>query len=384
MDHTSTASAKSRYSRLVIKVVAIFAMLFFPLASKSQVSGNFFFSLLDSLEASPLLDWVQFDEKSLKSAKSYHIQKKAPSKALIEAGFKMPAEEDVNDFISGLVKKKKTAALLFALAKENFKVSEQKLSLEKLPQIFKYLPIALSAMDPKAEWGNGAGIWHCYFPQAVKSGLKFSEGKDERFDVSKSGDAAIKQLKSLYALNKNNVSETILMYVFGKNYHNNNSLLALGYTPESFLQAFTIMAYIMETNQIPAFSEASMVYPAISEFVTDNQVQLNFHNKKYPFNIRQLAYLNPTFVSGAIPVGSILKAPYEDALALINWLNSSEEKTVKEVIPIEHISHRIKSGENLGIIANKYNVSVSDLKNWNNLKSDLIREGQILTIYKKQ
>jgi membrane-bound lytic murein transglycosylase D len=384
MDYTSTASAKSRYSRLVIKVVAIFAMLFFPLASKSQVSGNFFFSLLDSLEASPLLDWVQFEEKSLKSTKSYHLKKKAPSKALIEAGFRMPVEEDVNDFIIGLVKKKKTAALLFALAKENFKLSEQKLSTEKLPLLFKYLPVVLSAMDPKAEWGNGAGIWHCYFPQAIKSGLNLSEGKDERFDVLKSGDAAIKQLKNLYALNKNNVSETLLMYVFGKNYQNNNSLLALGYTPESFLQAFTIMAYVMEANQIPAFSEASMAYPAISEIVTDNQVQLNFQNKKYPFNIRQLAYLNPTFISGTIPAGSILKTTAEDALVLSDWLNSSEEKTVKEVIPNEKISHRIKSGENLGIIANKYNVTISDLKNWNNLRSDLIREGQILTIYKKQ
>lgn len=44
--------------------------------------------------------------------------------------------------------------------------------------------------------------------------------------------------------------------------------------------------------------------------------------------------------------------------------------------------HKVKKGENLSSIADKYNVSVSDLKRWNNIKSDKIVIGQKLIVNK--
>jgi membrane-bound lytic murein transglycosylase D len=46
------------------------------------------------------------------------------------------------------------------------------------------------------------------------------------------------------------------------------------------------------------------------------------------------------------------------------------------------IRHKIRSGENLGSIARKYRVKVSQLKKWNNLKNSNIRAGRYLKIYK--
>jgi membrane-bound lytic murein transglycosylase D len=43
-------------------------------------------------------------------------------------------------------------------------------------------------------------------------------------------------------------------------------------------------------------------------------------------------------------------------------------------------THTVKSGENLGLIANKYGCSVSDLKKWNNLSGSTIRPGQKLLV----
>jgi membrane-bound lytic murein transglycosylase D len=43
--------------------------------------------------------------------------------------------------------------------------------------------------------------------------------------------------------------------------------------------------------------------------------------------------------------------------------------------------HIVKSGENLGLIANKYKCSTSDLKKWNNLRSNTIRPKQTLIVY---
>jgi membrane-bound lytic murein transglycosylase D len=44
--------------------------------------------------------------------------------------------------------------------------------------------------------------------------------------------------------------------------------------------------------------------------------------------------------------------------------------------------HKVKRGESLGTIAAKYHVSIKQLKKWNHLKRDMIREGQKLKIEK--
>lgn len=46
----------------------------------------------------------------------------------------------------------------------------------------------------------------------------------------------------------------------------------------------------------------------------------------------------------------------------------------------QYITYVVKSGDTLGGIAKKYHVTVADLKRWNNLKSDFIRENQKLKI----
>jgi membrane-bound lytic murein transglycosylase D len=45
------------------------------------------------------------------------------------------------------------------------------------------------------------------------------------------------------------------------------------------------------------------------------------------------------------------------------------------------ITHNVQSGENLGSIANRYGVSVSNLRNWNNLQSNRIYAGKKLSVY---
>ena len=47
----------------------------------------------------------------------------------------------------------------------------------------------------------------------------------------------------------------------------------------------------------------------------------------------------------------------------------------------EQTTHVVKSGENLSIIAKKYKCTVTDLKNWNNLKSTNLSIGQKLKVY---
>lgn len=48
----------------------------------------------------------------------------------------------------------------------------------------------------------------------------------------------------------------------------------------------------------------------------------------------------------------------------------------------KYIVYVVKSGDTLSKIAKNYHVKVSDIKKWNNLKSDFIRDKQKLKIYK--
>lgn len=47
----------------------------------------------------------------------------------------------------------------------------------------------------------------------------------------------------------------------------------------------------------------------------------------------------------------------------------------------EQATHIVKSGENLSVIAKKYKCSVTDLREWNNLKSNVLQVGQKLKVY---
>jgi membrane-bound lytic murein transglycosylase D len=66
---------------------------------------------------------------------------------------------------------------------------------------------------------------------------------------------------------------------------------------------------------------------------------------------------------------------------LNNATNTSE--TILASQPQVVAIHRVKKGEKLSTIAKKYGCSISDLKQWNNLKSNSATPGKKLNIYSK-
>jgi LysM repeat protein len=62
----------------------------------------------------------------------------------------------------------------------------------------------------------------------------------------------------------------------------------------------------------------------------------------------------------------------------------SEEATTRtKLTSTDWIQHKVKSGETLEKIARTYEVSISDLKQWNHLRTSRIVAGQSLEIYDK-
>jgi membrane-bound lytic murein transglycosylase D len=67
-------------------------------------------------------------------------------------------------------------------------------------------------------------------------------------------------------------------------------------------------------------------------------------------------------------------------LKLYSDTKVTEKKEAKEKINSSKTSHVVQEGENLSLIADKYNVSASELMDWNDLKSDVIVPGQKLVV----
>ncbi len=71
-----------------------------------------------------------------------------------------------------------------------------------------------------------------------------------------------------------------------------------------------------------------------------------------------------------------------DYYSSIDKMSSAEKQNLIFVNSGDsYVEHRIKSGESLKTIANKYGVSVAQIKDWNNLKSNRLVRGRKLMIY---
>ena len=70
-------------------------------------------------------------------------------------------------------------------------------------------------------------------------------------------------------------------------------------------------------------------------------------------------------------------------LALMNSKEDKNEETSEVKTETKIVEYTVKSGDNLGAIAKKYNASLSDLKDWNELESTDIQVGSKLIVSKK-
>ena len=113
--------------------------------------------------------------------------------------------------------------------------------------------------------------------------------------------------------------------------------------------------------------------------------------------LEELQSLNPQYRHNIIPGNDreyILRIPYKFTDAFIAhedslhrhkdsiYFNPLTIKKIKDGGDGQRIVYKVKSGDYLGKIAARYRVSVAQIKKWNKLKSNDIRVGQRLLIYR--
>lgn len=312
-----------------------------------------------------------------------------------------------------LKRHKPTMERLMGISEFYFPLFEENLDKHNIPLEIKYLAIVESALRPKAKSRVGAtGLWQFMFTTGKIYGLDVNSYVDERMDPILATEAACEYLSKLYSLfgdwdlalasynsGPGNVSKAIRRSGGYTNYWNIRENLpreTAGYVP-AFLATMYIFEYAEEHGYQPQ-------KPPVSYFASDtirvkNTITLDQVATFTGEPLETLQFLNPAYKLDIIPVVKgedyILRLPIESVgkfvqheEAIYAFAKAELDKREKPLPNLTNadaqVRYRVRSGDYLGKIASKYGVRVSQIKRWNNMRSNNLKIGQRLTIYPRK
>lgn len=322
-----------------------------------------------------------------------------------------PSLENVIKYF--LTRKRDMMSRMLTISQFYFPLFEQELDNQNVPLELKYLAIVESALNPRARSRVGAtGLWQFMYGTGKMYDLDVSSYVDERSDPINSTKAASLYLKKLYDIfndwdlalaaynsGPGNVNKAIRRSGGYKNYWNIRRNLpreTAGYVP-AFLATMYIFEYAEEhgfTRQVtdrPYFEtdtihvKSTITFNQISELVDVSEEELIFLNPAYKLKV--IPYVKDKNYALRLPIDALGKfVANEEAIYahVANQLESKEEPIPQIVQSKDQITYKVRSGDFLGKIAERYGVGVSQIKNWNGLRSNNLRIGQRLTIYPKK
>ena len=375
---------------------------------------------LNELIKSPLYDTVQYvlrDDEILVTE-----LEELPTSLLKERlevlDSKTPFNIDYNPELESIIKtylkrRKSSFSNLLEKARFYFPLFEENLDKYDIPLEVKYLAIVESALKPRARSRVGAtGLWQFMYQTGKQFDLNVSSYVDERSDPYRATEAACKYMASLYKIfgdwdlalaaynsGPGNVNKAIRRSGGSKNYWNIRHNLpreTANYVP-AFYATLYIFEYANEHNIVAKKN-------ALTYFETDTvqvKKQLTFEQIYETLNvdIEVLQFLNPQYKLDIVPYikgkNYTLTLPVKDIGNFISneqqiyaYVDAEEAKREKPLPKyIEENSrtvYRVRNGDFLGKIAEKFGVSVSSLKRWNNMRSTRLKIGQRLTVYPRK
>lgn len=330
----------------------------------------------------------------------------------------LPYNERVRAFIIRYVKRNpKQVARLMRMGEYYFPMFEEVLGKYQLPYELKYLPVIESALNPMARSHAGAaGLWQ-FMPGTGKLyGLEINSLVDERMDPIRSTEAACRFLSNMYAVFKD-WNLVIAAYNCGGGNVNKAIRRAGGkrdfwsiypYLPRetrNYVPIFIAANYAMNYGNEHGICKAPVEKAMITDTIrTTQRMHLQQVSDNLGIGMAELRRLNPQYSRDILPGGSAytLCLPAEKVGmyidlqdAILSYKADSLINNRRSEIDLAKVTglnggyrlngityYKIKRGDTLGGIAKKFHCSVKQLKQWNGLKNDNIREGKKLKICK--
>jgi len=318
-------------------------------------------------------------------------------------------------------KKRKLVEVMLGLAQYYFPIFDEIFDSYDIPNELKYMSIIESALNPRAySRARAVGLWQFMYGTGRFYGLTVNSLVDERRDPLKSTHASAKYIKDLYEIYKDwilviaayncgpgNVNRAIRRSGGKRNYWDIYFYLpreTRGHVP-AYIAATYTMNYYNEHNLKPRKIELSLTNDTV---MINEELHLMQVSEVLGIPIKQLRDMNPQYRTDIIPAKDksySLRLPHEYIPRFIDLEDSifaykdsiyfNPEKMItspttysaaryRHEPPSDNYAklyYKVKSGDNLGYIASWYNVRVSDLRYWNNIRRNVIRSGQNLVIY---
>lgn len=327
--------------------------------------------------------------------------------------------EQVKDMIElYAVRKRALTERMLGLAQLYFPMIEELLDRFGIPLEMKYLAIVESALNPIARSPVGAGgLWQFMYGTGKQYRLNVNSYVDDRSDPYKSTIAACKYLNDLYKIHKN-----WLLVMAAYNCGSGNVTKAIRrsggktdfwdispFLPQEtrdYIPAFIAVTYVMnhasDHNLVPI--TPIYKYNDIDTVLVKDYLTFNLLSDKLNISKDELLFLNPEYRKGVIPSNSdksyILRLPKRcigdfenDETALYAYYNQKGKINVESTLAKlgsrsnntnkGNQFHKVQAGESLALLSKKYNTTIAQLKEWNNLnKKGTILKGQHLIINK--
>ncbi|PRX56918.1 lytic transglycosylase domain-containing protein [Flagellimonas meridianipacifica] len=314
---------------------------------------------------------------------------------------------------SFLVRKRDLMERMLTASQFYFPLFEQELDNQDVPLEMKYLAIVESALNPRARSRVGAkGLWQFMYGTGRIYGLDVSSYVDERNDPILATKAATKYLSKLYDIfndwdlalaaynsGPGNVNKAIRRSGGYKNYWNIRRNLpreTAGYVP-----AFLATMYIFEYADEHGLKKVNVDRPYFETdtIIVKNTITFDQISKLVDISKEELEMLNPAYKLNIIPKIKgkkyALRLPVSKIGTFVNneeaiyafakkELDSLEKPLPQLVETKNQIRYKVRSGDYLGKIAERYGVGVSQIKRWNGLRSNNLRIGQRLTIFPRK
>lgn len=344
--------------------------------------------------------------------------KKMDEKSPFNIEYNVGLENVIKSFLKN---RKRAFERLMGVSQFYFPLFEESLASQNIPLEIKYLAVVESALNPRAVSRVGAtGLWQFMYQTGKQYDLNINSYVDDRNDPLKSSNAATQYMTNMYKIfgdwdlvlasynsGPGNVAKAIRRSGGQQNYWNIRKYLpkeTQGYLP-AFLATMYIFEYHKEHGIKPDKAVANhfatdtvmiknaMTFKQISDLLDVPVAELQFLNPSYkrevvPYITGENHYLRlpvnkvAVFTSNEDKIYAFVKyeaskreRPYESMLASRNS-NDSDNGTVSRVK-----YHKVRKGDSLSEISDKYGVTMSEIKKWNHLKSSKAPMGRKLKIY---
>ena len=394
-------------------------------------------SCVDSLWLKELtsLDLYNDLEKDIKTINldekvDYELPTELLKARLKEMDSKSPFNIEYNQGLENIIKsflknRKKSFERMMAISEYYFPIFEEALAKQNVPLEIKYLAVVESALNPKAVSRVGAtGLWQFMYQTGKQYNLNIDSYVDERSDPLKASEAAAQYMTNMYKIfgdwdlvlasynsGPGNVSKAIRRSGGQQNYWNIRKHLpqeTQGYVP-----AFLATMYIYEYHKAHGIKPERAV---VKQFATDTimiRKQLSFKqiSDLLDIPVAQIQLLNPQYKLGVVPAYNDKKHFLTLPSQKVAIFTSNEDKIYayaqfeldKREKPFTRQQqafasrdslrfndstsvvtrtkyHKVRRGDNLSEIADRYNVAMSDIKRWNKLKNNKAPLGRNLKI----